>query len=149
MVLNTPNPTPPVVPQLQQREGVQQEQHALFGRPPTATSINVDTRPQEQQNDVMDVDVTPATMDIPNASSTNAHTVPEDEDAKQERKCTLEARYLLERCVRRCPQLNRYRLKLLLGYGTFGIVVEGLELVPTHDSPKVCCIRWACHFLRG
>ena len=59
----------------------------------------------------------------------------DQEDAAQERKCTEEAKLLLEQCVARSRVLSaRYRLTLLLGYGTFGIVVEAVRGV---DNRKV------------
>jgi serine/threonine protein kinase len=63
-----------------------------------------------------------------NTSESDRDSLISDEDAEQERKCTEEAKNLLARCVRRCVQLCEYRIDLLLGYGTFGIVVEATHL---------------------
>jgi hypothetical protein len=122
----------PMQEDTQQTHPVQQQQQQTHIPPPPPSADNtmdVDRQAQQQQHQQ---------QQLPGVAPANAPmAAPEDEDAKQERKCTLEARNLLERCIRRCPQLNRYRLKLLLGYGTFGIAVEAIELVPSAESPKV------------
>lgn len=56
-------------------------------------------------------------------SAAAADVEEEDEDAKHERRCVDEAKALLARCIISDRHLNDYCLTMLLGYGTFGIVV--------------------------
>ncbi len=43
------------------------------------------------------------------------------------RKNIEQAKELLALCVQQCPQLNIYTLSFLLGYGTFGIVIQAFS----------------------
>ncbi|KAI3634002.1 hypothetical protein MIR68_007606 [Amoeboaphelidium protococcarum] len=67
-------------------------------------------------------------------SAAAADVEEEDEDAKHERRCVDEAKALLARCIISDRHLNDYCLTMLLGYGTFGIVVQGIRC---SDGQKV------------
>jgi hypothetical protein len=51
----------------------------------------------------------------------------EPDDQLQDQQSIFEAKELLRRCLFRDRRLNSYSLKVLLGYGTFGIVVSAQD----------------------
>ena len=51
--------------------------------------------------------------------------IPSDEDYEQ--KCLENAQQLLRHCIETSLELNRYKITKLLGFGTFGVVVEAMQ----------------------